>query len=138
MYSMSSFLLPKIVCDDLDKEMRRFWWVGNETKERFLALVNVDSLCKPWDRGELGFRRSFDFNMALLSKLGWLLASGKETLWTKVFRGRYMFNRSFWDVVLPRNCSFVDKEIFASREFLRNNWGILIRNGASIDAWHAP
>uniref|UniRef100_A0A803P323 Reverse transcriptase domain-containing protein n=1 Tax=Cannabis sativa TaxID=3483 RepID=A0A803P323_CANSA len=53
-YTMSSFLLPNSICGTLDKLARKFWWVGNSKKDRFLALTHWDGLCRPKACGGLG------------------------------------------------------------------------------------
>ena len=37
-YTMSSFLVPKSLCEELDAIVRRFWWTGKMGTNRFLAL----------------------------------------------------------------------------------------------------
>uniref|UniRef100_A0A803NJK8 Reverse transcriptase n=1 Tax=Cannabis sativa TaxID=3483 RepID=A0A803NJK8_CANSA len=107
-YSMSSFLLPKVLCRELDQVIRKFWWIGGGDKDRYLALVEWDALCLPVDRGGLNFKKFEDINLALLTKLGWKLASGESSLWCTAFKEKYwgMSFHSFWSFMLPRNASF--------------------------------
>ncbi|KAF4372978.1 hypothetical protein F8388_011005 [Cannabis sativa] len=53
LYSMSSFLLPKVLCRELDQVIRKFWWIGEGDKDRYLTLVEWDALCLPVDQGVL-------------------------------------------------------------------------------------
>lgn len=82
-YTMSTFLLPKTLNNDLDAILWKFWWQANHKSSGFLAFKSWKDLCKLKDARGLGFRRFSDFNLALLSKLTWMLASNKDSLWTK-------------------------------------------------------
>ena len=74
-YSMSTFSIPKKVCDNLDSLSRRFWWNPKKSEGHFLAWRAWDKLCYPKSRGGLGFKKAKDFNNALLAKLAWMIAS---------------------------------------------------------------
>jgi hypothetical protein len=69
-YTMSSFLLPKSLCSELDRIFKNFWWGFSASKSRNLSLKAWDSLCKPKEMGGLGLRRMREVNLALISKLG--------------------------------------------------------------------
>ena len=45
-YTISCFLLPKCLCDDLEREMRSFW-CGQKQQETKIALVGWKKMCKP-------------------------------------------------------------------------------------------
>ena len=50
---------------------------------------SLDSFCKLKDCGGLGLRRFYDFNLALLSKLGWKVVSKEDVFWMAVLRAKY-------------------------------------------------
>ena len=89
-YSMSIFKIPKGVCEEMDVITRRFWWGVKSGKHNYLALKAWKDICKPKEVGGLGFLRFTDFNTTLLAKLGWKLAFGEETLWTSIFKAKYL------------------------------------------------
>ena len=93
-YSMSTFRLPLGVGTELDAIIRKFWWGAK--KDRYLALKSWNTLCQPREFGGIGFRLSKEFNTALLAKLGWLIATGKRSLWTDILRARYLKNESIF------------------------------------------
>ncbi|KAF4363009.1 hypothetical protein F8388_020525 [Cannabis sativa] len=139
-YSMATFLIPKTICTEMDQAVRKYWWTGNADKERFLALIDWNSLCLPLDRGGLNFKKFEDINLALISKLGWKLASEDDSLWCKVFKAKYMSNgdKSFWSMKVPKHASFGAKGIMASRDLIRNETCWLIGNGRRAEVWNSP
>lgn len=55
----------------------------------------------------LGFRDFRDFNLALLGKQGWRLASYPENFASKVYKARYFPDSNFLDSDLSNNPSFI-------------------------------
>ncbi|PON91867.1 hypothetical protein TorRG33x02_124650 [Trema orientale] len=123
---------------DMDKAVRKFWWTGSLEKNKFLALTCWDMVCQPKSRGGLGIRRFSDINFAFLSKLGWLLASGSESLWAEILRNKYCHNGNFWSSHLPTTTFVMAKGIWSTRDFIKNNSCYLVGIGANVDLWNAP
>ncbi|XP_060974630.1 uncharacterized protein LOC133039721 [Cannabis sativa] len=139
-YSMATYLFPKSLCHEMDQAVRKFWWMGSESKDRFLALCDWNSLCLPLDRGGLNFKKFGDVNLALVAKLGWKLAKEEDSLWCKVFKAKYWGNRekAFWNSDLPRNASFGAKGIMATRDLIRNEACWVLADGGKADLWASP
>lgn len=113
---MSVFILPKSICYKLDASLRKFWW-GENKKGNALMLKCWDSLCLPKAAGGLGFRRMFDHNRALISKLAWNLASSKKTIWTSLLKAKYLRNYSFLLAPLTHySSSWIWKYILKTRD----------------------
>uniref|UniRef100_A0A803NXT3 Reverse transcriptase domain-containing protein n=1 Tax=Cannabis sativa TaxID=3483 RepID=A0A803NXT3_CANSA len=110
-YSMATYLFPKTLCHEMDQAIRKFWWMGSESKDRFLALCDWNSLCLPLDRGGLNFKKFGDVNLAL--------------------------GRGFWNW-LPRNASFGAKGIMAARDLIRNEACWVLADGGKADLWASP
>ncbi|KAF3437209.1 hypothetical protein FNV43_RR19962 [Rhamnella rubrinervis] len=113
---MSTFRVPKGVCEDMDSIVRQFWWGSKQGKNRYLALRNWKELCKPKDVGGLGFRSFWDYNTALLSKLGWKIASGEESLWSELLKARYLRHDDFFKCEAKSGDSWVWKGILSTKK----------------------
>uniref|UniRef100_A0A803P0S6 Reverse transcriptase domain-containing protein n=1 Tax=Cannabis sativa TaxID=3483 RepID=A0A803P0S6_CANSA len=139
LYPMSTFLLPLSLCSELDKLVRKFWWIGCVDKSRYLALTSWDSICKPKEFGGLGIKKFFDLNLSLISKLGWCLARGSDSLWCRVFRAKYCKRGdSFWSLSLPNSASRFARGVLVSRNLIRQETCWLMADGRNIDVWHSP
>lgn len=79
-YTMSTFVLFKSLCNELDSIIRKFWWQVNSNSLRYLAFKNWKDICKQKNAGGLGFRWYSDFNTSLLSKLMWMIVNDKNSL----------------------------------------------------------
>ncbi|KAH7547090.1 hypothetical protein FEM48_Zijuj01G0270200 [Ziziphus jujuba var. spinosa] len=101
-YSMTTFLLPSGVYDDLDGLVRKFWWESKPNAIGYLALKAWKDICKPKEFGGLGFRKFKDMNLALLVKLEWKLARREECLWTRMMKAKYLQNEIFFGYSLKK------------------------------------
>ena len=87
-YTMSCFLLPKCLCDDLEREMRSFWW-GQKHQETKIAWVGWKKMCKLKSLGGMGFRNLQAFNLALLAKQAWRILTNPSSLAARVLKAKY-------------------------------------------------
>ena len=69
-YAMSTFLLPKSICSQLDRTFKNLWWGFPTSKTRNLSLKSWNSLCILKALGGLGLKRMKEVNLALIAKLG--------------------------------------------------------------------
>ncbi|KAF4389627.1 hypothetical protein F8388_009760 [Cannabis sativa] len=112
-----------------------------EHRERPLSCpYQLEYLVYPLENGGLNFKKFEDMNLALVSKLGWKLAKGEESLWTRVFCAKYWENGTnlFWNPESPKSLSFGARSILASRDLIRKESCFLIANGRTTNMWHAP
>ncbi|BFG35644.1 hypothetical protein CerSpe_219180 [Prunus speciosa] len=137
LYSMSVYLLPKYFCDDLNRLIADFWWNGN-SGDRKIHWLAWDKLCQPKDLGGLGFRDLYAFNLAMLAKQGWRLIQYPNSLIANVLRAKYFHDKSFLEVPVPENSSYVWKSICAARKILLQGSRWQVGSGAEIDIWKDP
>ena len=112
-YWMSSFKLPKSICSKIDAKLRDFFW-GFIDSGHHMYPKAWDSLCKPKSAGGLGFRRAHDINNALISKLGWIIASSADKPWANLLQSKYLRGRPFLTSTLQQNSSYIWKGIHKS------------------------
>ncbi|CAA7038024.1 unnamed protein product [Microthlaspi erraticum] len=91
MYVMSCFRLPKGITNKLSSAVSNFWW-SNNGQSRGMHWLAWKKLCRHKKDGGLGFRVIEDFNTALLAKQLWRLMDYPESLFARVFKGRYYRN----------------------------------------------
>jgi hypothetical protein len=89
-YAMNSFLLPNSISSSLDRAFKNFLWGFAKDKAKNLLLKSWNSICLPKEEGGLGFRRMHDFNLSLISKLGWKLLSNSYCLWVSQLQKKYI------------------------------------------------
>lgn len=134
-YCMQTMLLPKGVCDKLDKVQRDFVW-GAESGSKKIHQVKWETICNSKAQGGLGFSLTSDFNRALIMKLGRGLIHQPSSLWVQVLRGKYGCGTSTILVVKRRN-----RESLAWRG-IRTTWDTLLKGcrwkvgaGSSVGFW---
>ncbi|XP_059301838.1 uncharacterized protein LOC132053750 [Lycium ferocissimum] len=100
------FILPQSVLKNVDKKCRDFLW-GNNEKDKKMALVSWETVCKPKKEGGLNIKSSKKWNLAFVGKVIWLLVNNKELLWVKWIYGIYMKqNDDFCTHVPPSSSSW--------------------------------
>lgn len=67
-YSMSCFLIPKMLFQEMKRMMNNYWWTSNGTDTKGIKWTTWDKMCRAKCKGGLGFRSLHDFNLALLGK----------------------------------------------------------------------
>ncbi|KAH1105897.1 hypothetical protein J1N35_009665 [Gossypium stocksii] len=102
--SMSCFLLPNLLCGNIESVFAKFWWQKGFGK-RGTHWCQWSYLCRPKDEGGIGFRNMAQFNLALLEKQGWRLVINPNSLVAQVFK----------------------LNIFQKMIFLTRDWGIRAR-----------
>lgn len=104
-YVMSCFLIPKGICQELERLICNFWW-GNNEKANKIHWVGWEKLCLPKSQGGLGFRSMSSFNEALFAKQGWRLIHNDSYLVARVLKECYYPNTDFMHAKMGNNPSF--------------------------------
>jgi hypothetical protein len=133
-YTMSCFMLPKHMCDQLEKAICRFWWGSKEDCHKIHWKARKD-LFKPKFNGGLGFRDMHLFNKAMLAKQVWRLQTNPESLIGQVLKARYYPNTDILHSVLGRNSSYTWQSMHQALEVIKRGSCWKIGNGHSINLW---
>ncbi|KAL4295874.1 hypothetical protein GQ457_12G003750 [Hibiscus cannabinus] len=130
---MQSTWLPKALCDEMEKLIRRFIW-GSSTEKNGIHLVKWEELQRTVDNGGLGLKSLCQHNQAFLMKIGF--QTNPEKFWVQVLRSKYG-----WEDPLPLSI----KRTSASRLWrgLNEVWDMVKdsicwnnRDGRSTDFWY--
>lgn len=87
LYTMQTYLLPKTLCNELNKMVVQFWY-GRKQGQRKIQWISWKKLCKPKSEGGLGFKDLYMFNLALLAKQGWRLIQKPDSLVAQLFKAK--------------------------------------------------
>ncbi|XP_010424493.1 PREDICTED: uncharacterized protein LOC104709611 [Camelina sativa] len=136
-FVMSCFRLPKTITSKLTSAVANFWWstTGQAGGMHWLAW---DKLCCSKQLGGLGFRHVDDFNSALLAKQLWRLIEAPNTLFARVFKGRYYRNSNPMEPIRSYSPSYGWRSIIFARYLVNKGLIIRVGSGESISIWTDP
>ncbi|XP_060974253.1 uncharacterized protein LOC133039384 [Cannabis sativa] len=136
-YTMQTTKLSKKLASKIDGMVRDFWW-GCEQGNRGLYLKAWDHLCLPKSREGSGFRKSMEFNQALLAKWGWALLTEDQSLCCRVLRAKYLKNKPLFEATYKDSDSWFWKNVVKSIDILRKGACKVISNGEETYVWKDP
>ena len=93
-------------------------------------------VCKPKDRGGLGFRELRSFNLALLAKQGWRLQTNSTSLFSRVYKAKYFPHCSFTEAKVGRNLSYAWRSLMAAQSIIQRGMRWQVGDGNKIRVWH--
>jgi len=79
-YCMSSFLFPTSLGDEIQKMLDSFWWGSDRQSGKGINWMRWDRVAMRKEHGGMGFRHLYGFNLAMLGKQGWKLATDHDTI----------------------------------------------------------
>lgn len=91
---MSIFKIPRAVCDGMNSTLAKYWW-GQTRNEWKIHRINWGKFFTPKDRGGVGFRDIYTFNLVMLAKQAWRLTQETHSLFYQVYKARYFPSCSF-------------------------------------------
>ena len=134
---MSCYRLPKATAKKLTSAVAQFWWsLGGNT--RGMHWKSWDKVCISKDDGGLGFKDITDFNTAMLGKQLWRLIEKPNTLFSRVFKGRYYRNASPLDPIRSYSPSYGWRSIVSARSLVSKGLIKRVGTGSSISVWNDP
>ena len=137
-YSMSLFLLPIGLCEDLDSIMNRYWWGNGVSCCSGVRWMSWTELCAHKFRGGLSFKRLHEFNLALLSKQGWRFINFPNSLAARIYKAKYFPNSSFLEANLGSNPSYTWRSILAGKGLISDGLFRIIGTCAETKIWGCP
>ncbi|XP_075649813.1 putative mitochondrial protein AtMg00310 [Castanea sativa] len=135
---MSTFNIPKKVCENLDSLSRRFWWNPKKSEGKFLAWRSWDKLCYPKSQGGLKFKKAKDINNALLDKLAWMISSKRDNLDMNILRSKYRVSEDWLQSKPPKRASPIWKAIELAKKIIVKGACYTIGTWTSINVWTNP
>ncbi|KAL4272206.1 hypothetical protein GQ457_13G013010 [Hibiscus cannabinus] len=134
-YVMQATWLPKGVCQEMEKLIRKFVWGGSNDRPG-VALLPWGTVQRSPAQGGLGLKDLHDQNKAFLMKIGHSLLTDDDRLWVQVLKTKYN-----WTEVLPLDikhtpCSRLWTGISNIWEDLKECISWDIRDGSTTDFWY--
>ncbi|XP_019082589.1 PREDICTED: uncharacterized protein LOC109125423 [Camelina sativa] len=88
--------------------------------------------------GGLGFRNVDDFNTAFLAKQLWRLIEVPDSLFARVFKGRYYRNSNPMDPIRSYSPSYGWRSIVSARSLVNKGLIKRVGSGDTISIWNDP
>ena len=97
-----------------------------------------NKLCSSKPEGGLGFRDVDDFNSALLEKQLWCLILFQDSLFAKVFKGRYFKKFNPLENIKSHSPSYGQRSIYSAQSLVCKRLIKRVGSRASISVWEDP
>jgi hypothetical protein len=133
---MSTFLLPTTLGEEIQRMLNSFWWGSNRGSGKGINWLSWEKLTMRKEYGGMGFRHLYGFNLAMLGKQGWKLATNHDTIVARVFKARYFPRGNFLGANLGHNPSFIWRSIHASQVVVKGGLRWRVGDGRNINVWH--
>jgi hypothetical protein len=117
-YCMSLFLLPKVLCTEINSMIRKFWW-SQQGKDAGISWMSWSRISYPKEAGGMGFQDFKCFNKALLAKQNWRLWKNSESLVAQLMKAKYYPGQTLLEVKMGRRLSFAWRSIHSSCDLLK-------------------
>lgn len=137
-YCMSCFILPKSLCQEVERMFNQYWWSSNTTQGRGVKWNSWDHMSMSKDRGCMGFRSLQGYNIALFGKHVWKCINHPNLLVSRVLNARYFPNGHILQAAKGQGSSYIWTGIWAAKESLKKGFRWVIGDGEHIVAVKDP
>lgn len=137
-YCMSCFLLPKTLCQELERKFNNYWWSSGAGGRRSINWLSWNNVSMSKRKGGLGFRNLYGFNIALMGKHCWRFMQDPNALVSRVYKARYFPDSHPLRAVKGHEPSFIWSGIWAAKEELLSGFRWVIGDGNDIRATTDP
>lgn len=134
---MFAIKLPSKWCRELQSLASSFLW-GNGWSFRPFTPISWSRICKPKVARGLGIRKMKDMNLALLSKLGWFIATDSKKLSIQALKSKYLASSSFSNCKKKKNNSWMWNIILLSRKLIINGLCYRVGKRNKLNNWEDP
>jgi hypothetical protein len=136
-YAMRCFDITKEVCDQISRQICRYWWSQNN-KENKMHWLSWEKLKRSKKQGGLVFRDVHAFNMAMLAKQGWRLIQSLNSLRAKILKAKYYRDEHMLNAKSKDGMSYTWRSILRGIELLKKGVIWRVGNGENISIWEDP
>lgn len=136
-YTMSVFLLPLKVCQDIESLMNTYRWSTKKRGKR-IHRRRWDTMCLHKNKGRMGFKNLNDFNLALLGKQVWRLLTNDKSLVSRLFKARYYPKGSVLEAQIGSNPSYIWRSLVAARDLVKFGSWWRVGSGDQIHVLRQP
>jgi hypothetical protein len=133
-YMMSCFLIPKDICDQIEKAICKFWWGGKDSNNKIHWKARSE-LFKPKFNGGLGFREMHLFNKAMLAKQVWRLHVSPDSLLNQVLKAKYFPQTDILHSQIGLNPSYTWRSIHHAIWIINKGSCWNISTGDKVQIW---
>lgn len=138
-YAMSCFMIPRALCQEIERMMNAYWWRSNSSTSKGINWLAWTRMTMSKSRGGLGFRDLHGFNLALLAKQCWNLINKLEALVSRVLKAKYYPDGHLLQATRRGGASYTWSGIWEVKEELNGGLRWVLGDGRSIcigkDKW---
>lgn len=137
-YAMNVFLLPLEITRNIEKALSKFWWKSSNSNSSNLCWMSWDRLSKHKNVGGMGLRNFRDFNVAMLGKQLWRLATNPQSLVSRVYKAKYFSISEVLNAELSHNPSFIWRSLLEAKQLLSEGVRWRVGDGTKISMLGQP
>lgn len=137
-YCMSSFLLPKSMCNEMEVMLNKYWWQSGSTDRRGINWIRWDGLSMSKCKGGLAFRNLYGYNVALMAKHVWKFIYNPQSLVSRLFKAKYFPDSHILQAKAGSGSSFIWQGIITARNEVLQGYRWVLGDGELINCVKDP